>query len=94
MKETTMYLLETLKKTFEQDRCIGSFVAAKRMPACFRDDGATPNNPTLPFIHYRSPVRLTNPRTGGEVVIPAQRVMLFRASDTLKKLLAAGRAND
>jgi uncharacterized protein YjlB len=24
----------------------------------FEDDGAIPNNPTLPFIHYRSPVRL------------------------------------
>jgi uncharacterized protein YjlB len=24
----------------------------------FRDDGETPNNPTLPLIHYRSPVEL------------------------------------
>ena len=25
----------------------------------FADDGEIPNNPTLPFVHYRSPVRLT-----------------------------------
>lgn len=24
----------------------------------FRDDGSTPNNPTLPLIHYRTPVKL------------------------------------
>ena len=30
------------------------------MPACFDDDGAIPNNPTLPLVHYRSPVRLTH----------------------------------
>jgi uncharacterized protein YjlB len=24
----------------------------------FRDDGQTPNNPSLPLIHYRSPIRL------------------------------------
>jgi uncharacterized protein YjlB len=28
----------------------------------FRDDGSTPNNPKLPFIHYRTPVRLIEQR--------------------------------
>jgi uncharacterized protein YjlB len=61
-----MYVLETLKRTFEQvtgaARSSGSmrrFIRRRRAHAAMlEDDGATPNNPRLPFIHYRSPVRL------------------------------------
>ncbi len=64
-----MYILENLKKTFEQVTGVGKHSAAairglvrRRKPhaARFKDDGAIPNNPRLPFIHYRSPVRLTH----------------------------------
>ncbi len=34
-----------------------------------------------------------NPKTGVEVAIPAQRVMVFKPSDTLKKRMAAGGAD-
>jgi uncharacterized protein YjlB len=62
-----MYVLETLKKTFEQVTGIGKRSSAavrglvrrrKAHAAVFADDGAIPNNSRLPFIHYRSPVRL------------------------------------
>jgi len=64
-----MYVLETLKKTFEQVTGVGKPSSAsmhrlirrrKAHASMFRDDGAIPNNPTLPFVHYRSPVRLTH----------------------------------
>jgi uncharacterized protein YjlB len=63
-----MYVLETLKKTFEQVTGIGKhssasmrrFIRRRKAHAfLFADDGAIPNNSRLPFIHYRSPVRLT-----------------------------------
>jgi uncharacterized protein YjlB len=60
-----MYVLETLKKTFGQVTGIGkpSVVRGlvrhrKAHAAVFEDDGAIPNNLRLPFIYYRSPVRL------------------------------------
>jgi uncharacterized protein YjlB len=64
-----MYLLETLKKTFEQVTGAGKpssaslqrFIRRRKAHATtFEDDGAIPNNPRLPFIHYRSPVRLAH----------------------------------
>jgi uncharacterized protein YjlB len=60
-----MYLLETLKKTLETVTGIARPSARsvrqtirdrKAHETVFEDDGATPNNPKLPFIHYRSPV--------------------------------------
>ena len=62
-----MYLLETLKKTFETMTGAGrpshtSLEAnvAPRTPrtTMFRDDGVIPNNPELPFIHYLGAVAL------------------------------------
>jgi uncharacterized protein YjlB len=62
-----MYLLETLKKTFETMTGAGrpshtSLEAnvAPRTPrtTMFRDDGVIPNNPKLPFIHYLGAVAL------------------------------------
>jgi uncharacterized protein YjlB len=62
-----MYVLETLKKTFEQVTGLGrhsaaavrGFIRRRKAPAVmFEDDGAIPNNSRLPLIHYRSPVRL------------------------------------
>jgi uncharacterized protein YjlB len=64
-----MYVLETLKKTFEQATGIGKPSSAamrgvvrrrKAHAMMFKDDGAIPNNPKLPFILYRSPVRLAH----------------------------------
>jgi uncharacterized protein YjlB len=62
-----MYLLETLKKTFEtmtgagrpSDTSLEASVAP-RTPhtTMFRDDGVIPNNPKLPFIHYLGVVAL------------------------------------
>ena len=62
-----MYLLETLKKTFETMTGAGrpshtSLEASvtPRTPhtTMFRDDGVIPNNPKLPFIHYLGVVAL------------------------------------
>jgi uncharacterized protein YjlB len=61
-----MYVLETLKKTFEQVTGVGRSSGSMRRlirhrkahAVRFEDDGAIPNNSRLPFIHYRSPVRL------------------------------------
>jgi uncharacterized protein YjlB len=62
-----MYLLETLKKTFETVTGLGkpsspelrrSIRDRKAHEVMFEDDGSIPNNPKLPFIHYRSPVGL------------------------------------
>jgi uncharacterized protein YjlB len=62
-----MYLLETLKKTFETMTGVGrpahSSLAASIAPRAphtimFRDDGVIPNNPKLPFVHYRGAVAL------------------------------------
>ena len=62
-----MYLLETLKKTFETMTGAGrpshtslEASVAPRTPhtTMFRDDGIIPNNPKLPFIHYLGAVAL------------------------------------
>ncbi len=56
-----MYLLESLKKTFETVTGAGrpshaaveaSIAARKPHRTMFRDDGVIPNNPKLPFVHY------------------------------------------
>jgi uncharacterized protein YjlB len=62
-----MQVLERLKKTVEHVAGLGKPSAQtvrrsvrERKPhaVAFRDDGSIPNNPRLPFVHYRSPVRL------------------------------------
>jgi len=62
-----MFILETLKRTFEQvtgrGRPSGAQVrnrVIRRRPKTFlfRDDGKIPNNPALPFVIYRKAVRL------------------------------------
>ena len=62
-----MYLLETLKKTFETMTGAGrpshtslEASVAPRTPhtTMFRDDGVIPNNPELPFVHYLGAVAL------------------------------------
>jgi uncharacterized protein YjlB len=69
-----MYVLETLKKTFGQITGIGKHAAVrgrvrrrKAHAAVFEDDGAIPNNSRLPFIHYRSPVRLARAQDSAAV---------------------------
>jgi uncharacterized protein YjlB len=61
-----MYVLETLKRIFEQNTgvgrpaSLGRFIRRRKAhTVMFEDDGVTPNNSRLPFICYRSPVRLT-----------------------------------
>jgi uncharacterized protein YjlB len=65
----SMYAREILKKNFERLTGIGRPAARsaratvrsrKPRTAFFSDDGVIPNNRKLPFIHYRSPVRLTD----------------------------------
>ena len=60
-----MYLKETLKKAVESVTGIGRPSARalrqavherKAHKTMFKDDGKIPNNPKLPFIHYRSAV--------------------------------------
>jgi uncharacterized protein YjlB len=62
-----MFILETLKRTFEQvtgrGRPSGAQVrnrVIRRRPKTFlfRDNGRIPNNPALPFIVYRTALRL------------------------------------
>jgi uncharacterized protein YjlB len=62
-----MYLIETLKKTLEamtgaarpSETALAASVAPRRPETTvFRDDGVIPNNPRLPFIHYRGAVAL------------------------------------
>jgi len=62
-----MYLLETLKRTFETMTGTGrpshtpiDASIAPRAPhtTMFRDDGVIPNNPNLPFVHYLGAVAL------------------------------------
>jgi uncharacterized protein YjlB len=59
-----MYLLETLKKTFEMMTGAGlpshTSLEASVTPhtTIFCDDGVIPNNPKLPFIHYLGVVAL------------------------------------
>jgi uncharacterized protein YjlB len=62
-----MYLKETLKKAVESVTGIGRPSARalrqavherKAHKTMFRDDGTIPNNPKLPFIHYRSAIGL------------------------------------
>jgi uncharacterized protein YjlB len=71
-----MYLLETLKKKFMNLTGFGKPSARalrdsihERMAheTMFRDDGKIPNNPKLPFIHYRSAVAV--PRSGDSPAI-------------------------
>jgi uncharacterized protein YjlB len=71
-----MYLRESLKKGFENvtgigkpaARSVGQAVRRRKAEAIlFKDDGAIPNNPKLPFIYYRSPVRL--PETGDAAAV-------------------------
>jgi integration host factor subunit alpha len=45
-------------------------------------------------VRSKGPRTGRNPKTGVEVPIAQRRVMVFKASDTLKKRLAAGRADD
>jgi uncharacterized protein YjlB len=63
-----MDIVETLKKNFESVtgrgkpslRALrGSIRPRKAHATMFKDDGRIPNNPKLPFIHYRSPVNLS-----------------------------------
>jgi uncharacterized protein YjlB len=62
-----MPVIESLKQTFERVTGLGrpskDELAArvrdrKAWPSRFRDDGAVPNNPDLPFIHYRGALDL------------------------------------
>lgn len=62
-----MYLVETLKRTFEQVTGRGKppkrelrKLVHERKPRTFQfeDDGATPNNPDFPFVVYKRAVRL------------------------------------
>jgi uncharacterized protein YjlB len=61
-----MPILENVKRTFEHVTGLGRpdlhAVATASRPRKaqlfrFKDDGETPNNPRLPLVHYRSPVR-------------------------------------
>src|SRR5882757_3397404 len=59
----SMYVVETLKKTFEQVTGIGkprsvALRGRKTHAVTFTDDGVTPNNAKLPLVYYPSPVRL------------------------------------
>jgi uncharacterized protein YjlB len=71
-----MYIVETLKKTFESVTGRGkpsaqqlrrSIRRRKAQATMFKDDGSIPNNPKLPFIHYRSPVSLSDAVDGAAV---------------------------
>ena len=62
-----MYVLDAVKQVVERFTDIGRptrqelvSLLRKRKPNAFRfpDDGVTPNNPTLPMVLYRTPVRL------------------------------------
>jgi uncharacterized protein YjlB len=62
-----MYAKETLKRTFERVTGLGrpsrresrSNVRLRKPQAVrFKDDGSIPNNPKLPFVHYRGAVAL------------------------------------
>ena len=64
-----MYLKETLKKTFKTVTGMGKpspramrQAVRDRKPhgTMFKDDGSIPNNPKLPFVHYRSPVDVSD----------------------------------
>jgi uncharacterized protein YjlB len=64
-----MYIVETLKKTIQSVTGRGkpspqtlrrSVRLRKAHATMFKDDGSVPNNPKLPFVHYRSPVNLSD----------------------------------
>jgi uncharacterized protein YjlB len=68
MERLAVYTINSLKGSFERITGIGRPTARKasalvktRKPWTlrFKDDGSIPNNPTLPFIHYRSAVDLS-----------------------------------
>jgi uncharacterized protein YjlB len=71
-----MYILESLKKKFETITGMAK-PSAKSVresirervghETMFADDGAIPNNPKLPFIHYRTPVAL--PESGDPAAV-------------------------
>ena len=74
--DSPLDLLESLKKKFETMTGIAgpsaqSVRASVRERVAhettFADDGTVPNNPKLPFIHYRSPVAL--PETGDPAAV-------------------------
>jgi len=65
--EPLMFILENLKRGFEQVTGVGrrspislrSLVRQRKAhTAMFQDDGDIPNNQSLPFVRYHSPVRL------------------------------------
>jgi uncharacterized protein YjlB len=69
-----MDFIEALKKTLETFTGIAKPSAPspiihdrKAHATVFQDDGAIPNNPKLPFIHYRSPVGM--PDAGDPAVV-------------------------
>jgi uncharacterized protein YjlB len=62
-----MFMLESLKRTFENvtgrsrpspAQARNRVIRRRAKTFCFRDDGAIPNNPALPFVLYRRAVRL------------------------------------
>jgi uncharacterized protein YjlB len=80
-----MSIVETAKRTFEnvtgygkpsRDEALARVRARKPRTLRFADDGVTPNNPKLPFVVYRSAVRLAgaaDPAAVFEVLFEANR---------------------
>jgi uncharacterized protein YjlB len=68
VRRNAMYVLDNLKKSLEKVTGIGkpgtraarnAVHKRKAHKAMFKDDGVIPNNPRLPFVHYRTPVDLS-----------------------------------
>lgn len=79
-----MPLLEDLKRTVEvltglyrPDARQAAGLVRPRKPRAhrFRDDGETPNNPRLPFVHYRTAVRLDPAFAGSGGRLPLLAVL-------------------
>jgi integration host factor subunit alpha len=67
----------------------------KEISECLeRDETVKPSSFGSFVVRSKGPRTGRNPKTGVEVPIAQRRVMVFKASDTLKKRLAAGRADD